>query len=130
MNRGYQRGRELEAKLLRTRAQAEDLAIGGRGHGRAAVHEEGGTDRRDPPVSVPQREGGPDERDPLVSDHAQGEQRTRSVRVGRAGAGRPAGRFPATRCSVFLFSFYAVFELYLNLCNTSCVDPKIMEIFV
>ena len=34
-----------------------DLASGGRKRGKAAVHEGGETDRRDPPVSVPQREG-------------------------------------------------------------------------
>ena len=56
MDKGYQRGRDFEAKRLRTHTQAKNLAIGGRKRGKAAVHEGGEADRRDPPVSVPQRE--------------------------------------------------------------------------
>jgi hypothetical protein len=56
VDKGYQRGRDFEAKRLRTHTQAQNLAIGGRKRGKAAVHEGGEADRRDPPVSVPQRE--------------------------------------------------------------------------
>ena len=116
---------------MRTRAGAEDLAIGRWSCGSAVAREEDEADRWGRPVSVSQRgeEGG------LTSGTrssvtAQRGGSARSVHVGRAGVGRPAGRFPAARCSVFLFPFYAVFVLYLNLCHKSCVDPKIMEIFV
>ena len=56
MDKGYQRGRDFEAKRLRTHTQAQNLAIGGRKRGKAAVHVGGEADRWDPPVSVPQRE--------------------------------------------------------------------------
>ena len=56
------------------------------------------------PPSVSHREkgeGGSDERDPPGS--------ARSARVGRAGVGRPAGRFPAARWSVFLFKQFLIY---------------------
>ena len=85
-----------------------DLASGGRDRGRAAVHEEGGTDRRDPPVSIPQRgeEKEPDERDPLVSDRAERGQRAQRLRgpSARAGLGRSQAGHPRDQC-VFLFPF-------------------------
>ena len=90
-----------------------DLASGDRDRGKAAVHEGGGTDRRDPPVSVPQREvrGGPDERGPLVSVHVRGgAARAARVQAERAWAEREwAGLqadFPATHCTVLFFFFF------------------------
>jgi hypothetical protein len=65
-----------------------DLASGSRDRGRAAVREEGGTDRRDP----------------LVSDRTE-RRAARSVRVGRAEVGRPAGLFGWASPGCFLFSF-------------------------
>jgi len=118
VNRGYQRGREVEAKLLRTRAGAEDLAIGGRGRGQAAVCGRDEADKWGLLVSVSQRgeEGEPDDRNPLVSVRVRGGS-ARSARVGRAGAGRPAGRFPGHSLhSSFSFSFWALFALSLILC--------------
>jgi hypothetical protein len=85
-----------------------DLASGDRDRGKAAVHEGGGTDRRDPPVSVPQREGrgGPDERGPLVSVHVRGgAARAARVRAERAWAGLRA-KFQAARCAKIFFFFF------------------------
>jgi hypothetical protein len=49
----------------------------------------------------------------------------------RAWAGLRA-KFQAARRAknLFLFPFIQIFADCLNLCNNSCVNPKIMEIFV
>ena len=57
MSRGWQWSREGEARLVRTRAWAENLANGGRSRGRAAVRGEDEADGWGLPVSVLQREG-------------------------------------------------------------------------
>jgi hypothetical protein len=55
----------------------------------------------------------------------------RSARVGRAGVGRPAGRFPSRALQwLFLFLFEQIFALYLILHIKLCVDSKIIEISV
>ena len=96
MSKGHQRGREGEAKSMRTRARAGNHASGGRSRGQAAVCGRDGTDRWGHPVSVSQRreEAEPDERDPLVSDRAErGAARAASAwaeRSGRLGP-RPSG---------------------------------------
>ena len=73
MSRRCQRGREVEAELMRTRAGAEDLANGRRSCGSAVAREGGEADKWGLPVSDSQRgeEWEPDERDPLVSDRAE-----------------------------------------------------------
>ena len=58
MSRGCQRGREVEAKPMRTRTRAETLANGGRSRGSAAAREGEGADGWGLPVSVLQREKG------------------------------------------------------------------------
>ena len=77
------------------------------------------------------REAEPDERDPPVSVRVRGRGSARRVRMGRAlgpawAEAKRAGRVT----SVFSFSFLFKNAGYLNLCNKSCVDPKIMEFFV
>ena len=74
--------------------------------------------------------GGPDEQAPLVSDRAERRRRAQRPRgPSRSGpACEPKSGHPL-QC-LFFFFFYAVFVLYLNLCNKLCDDPKIMIIFV
>jgi len=57
VSRGCQWSREDEARPVRMRAWAENLANGGRGSGRAVVRVEDETDGWGLPVSVLQREG-------------------------------------------------------------------------
>jgi hypothetical protein len=73
VSRGWQWSREGEARLVRTRAWAENLANGGRSRGRAAVRGGDEADGWGLPVSVWQREG-----------------RGRVQRVGRLGP-KPSG---------------------------------------
>ena len=109
MSRRCQRGREGEAKPMRTRARAGNYASGGRSRGQAAVRGRDEADKWGLSVSVSQRgeEGEPDERDPPVSD------RLRMEAARAASSGRPAGRFPVRSLrSVFLFLFMQ-FLLYI-----------------
>ena len=76
-------------------------------------------------------EGGSDGRDPPVSDRVRGEARAqRSRRSSADGSACGPSSWAAHGIVLFSFFFYAVFALYLNLCNKSCADPKIMKIFV
>jgi len=94
-----------------------DLTSGDRDRGKAAVHEGGGTDRQDPPVSVPQREGrgGPDERGPLVCPR-EGRGSARSACAGRARVGRHAGQVPGRPLRKKIFFVFFFFFFLCNFC--------------
>ena len=134
MSRRCQRGREVEAELMRTRAGAEDLANGRRSCGSAVAREGGEADKWGLPVSGSQRgeEWEPDERDPLVSDRAE----RRATRAASACAEPEwaglraflAGPLPAAFC--FLFPFQVKNALCLKLCRKLVTDSKIREKFV
>jgi len=85
-------------KLTRLTAEAESSPMACLSSPKPRRKEEDGADRRDLPVS----------------DRVRRRACARSARVGRAGAGRPAGRFPglSLRRSVFLFLFMQ-FLLYV-----------------
>jgi len=112
---------------MRTRTPAETLASDGRSRGRTAVRGEDAADRWGR-VSVPQREDLTSGTRSSVTSRRGSSARAASARAELEWAGLRAEFRPLA--AVFSFSFYAVFVLYLNLCNKSCVDPKIMEIFV
>jgi hypothetical protein len=117
---------------VRAHAGARDLASGRRSCGSAAVRVGDAADRRGRPVSVSLegREGGADEQAPLVSDRAE-RRRSAQRPCGPSRSGPACGPKSGhpLQC-LFFFFFYAVFVLYLNLCNKLCDDPKIMRIFV
>ena len=106
MSRGCQRGREVVAELMRTRAGAEDLANGRRSCGSAVAREGDGADKWGLPVSVTQRgeEGEPDERDPPVSVRMKGAQRAQRPR-GPSGSGSACGPISGLLLQCFSFSF-------------------------
>ena len=72
-----------------------------------------------------------DGRDPPVSVCVRGEGSARSPRgpSARAGLGRSQAGRPRDQ-GVFLFPFLFKNAESLKLCNKSCVDSKIIEIFV
>jgi len=95
---------------MRTRAGAEDLAIGRWSCGSAVTREGDEADRWGRLVSVSQRgeEGGSDERDPLVSDRAERGQRAQRPR-GPGGSGPACEPISGRSLQCFSFSFLCSF---------------------
>jgi hypothetical protein len=113
--RGCPWDREVDAVPVRTRAGAGELHNSRRSGGSAAVSEQGGADKRVPPVSVSQR--------------VKRGRRARSAREDTAGQLGPDPSGPPVAQCLFPFSLLFKHAESLILCKNLCVDPKIRAIF-